>query len=120
MSYRDYLRGHNLRASELIGAQVRNPDGETLGEIKELVIASGNDMIVLSVGGVLNVGDKLVAVPYEELRVSPDGETLYVNRTRGELEAAPAYSYEEKRTHEAPPQPASRNASSGASGARYR
>lgn len=102
LSYRDYLRGHNLRASELIGAQVRNPDGETLGEIKELIIASGNDMIVLSVGGVLNVGGKLVAVPYEDLRVSPDGETLYMNRTHGELEAAPAYSYEEQT---AQPQP---------------
>jgi ribosomal 30S subunit maturation factor RimM len=98
LTYRDYLKGNDLRASELIGAQVRNPEGENLGEIKELVMASGKDMVVISVGGVLNVGDKLVAVPYEELRVSPDGNTFYVNRTKEQLEAAPAHSYERRAT----------------------
>jgi sporulation protein YlmC with PRC-barrel domain len=98
LTYRDYLKGNDLRASELIGAQVHNPEGENLGEIKELVMASGKDMVVISVGGVLNVGDKLVAVPYEELRVSPDGDTFYVNRTKEQLEAAPAHSYERRTT----------------------
>ena len=98
LTYRDYLKGNDLRASELIGAQVRNPEGENLGEIKELVMASGKDAVVISVGGVLNVGDKLVAVPYEELRVSPDGDAFYVNRTKEQLEAAPAHSYERRTT----------------------
>lgn len=94
LSYRDYLRGKNLRASEVIGAQVRNAEAENLGEIEDLVIASGTDMVIFSVGGVLNVGDKLVAVPYEELRVSADGDTFYVNQEQ--LEAAPVYSYEKQ------------------------
>jgi sporulation protein YlmC with PRC-barrel domain len=102
LPYQEYLKGHNLRASELIGAQVRNPENENLGEIEELVIASGRDMVVLSVGGVLHVGDKLVAVPYEDLRVSADGDTFYVNRTREQLEAAPAYSFDRQEAQPAP------------------
>jgi sporulation protein YlmC with PRC-barrel domain len=114
LPYQEYLKGHNLRASELIGAQVRNPENENLGEIEELVIASGRDMVVLSVGGVLHVGDKLVAVPYEDLRVSADGDTFYVNRTREQLEAAPAYSFDTQeaqpaRTAAAPATPAARD-----------
>src|SRR5688572_855010 len=76
-SYEDYLKGKNLRPSALVGARVRNSAGDTLGEIDEIVIPSADrdDMLViLSVGGVLDVGDKLVALPYDDLRVSPDGD----------------------------------------------
>jgi sporulation protein YlmC with PRC-barrel domain len=95
VSYREYLHGDDLRASKLVGARVRNADGDNLGEIEELVIPTRNDiLVILSVGGVLDVGDKLVALPYEELRVSPDGDTLYINRTEEQLKAAPEYTYE--------------------------
>ena len=97
LSYRDYLKGEDLRASKLVGARVRNAAGDNLGEIEELVIASRqrNDMLVIvSVGGLLDVGDKLVALPYDDLRVSPDGDTFYFDRTEAQLKAAPAYKYE--------------------------
>jgi sporulation protein YlmC with PRC-barrel domain len=97
LSYADYLKGKDLRASELVGARVRNADGDTLGEIEELVIPTrnGDDMLViLSVGGVLDVGDKLVALPYKDLRVSADGDTFYINRTEEQLKGAPAFTYE--------------------------
>src|SRR5918993_365029 len=97
LSYEDYLKGKNLRASALVGARVRNSVGGTLGEIDEIVIPSGDrdDMLViLSVGGVLDVGDKLVALPYDDLRVSPDGDTFYLDRTEEQLKAAPAFTYD--------------------------
>ncbi len=96
-SYEDYLKGKNLRPSALVGARVRNSAGDTLGEIDEIVIPSADrdDMLViLSVGGVLDVGDKLVALPYDDLRVSPDGDTLYFDRTEEQLKAAPAFTYD--------------------------
>jgi sporulation protein YlmC with PRC-barrel domain len=95
--YEDYLKGKNLRPSALVGARVRNSAGDTLGEIDEIVIPSADrdDMLViLSVGGVLDVGDKLVALPYDDLRVSPDGDTLYFDRTEEQLKAAPAFTYD--------------------------
>jgi sporulation protein YlmC with PRC-barrel domain len=97
VSYATYLEGANLRASEIVGARVRNAAGDNLGEIEELVIPTGDEddmLVIVSVGGVLDVGDKLVALPYKELRVSPDGDTFYFDRTEQQLEAAPAFSYD--------------------------
>ena len=74
MSYEDYLKGEDLRASKLVGARVRNAAGDNLGEIEEIVIPSRDQddmLVIVSVGGVLDVGDKLVALPYDDLRVSP-------------------------------------------------
>ena len=97
LSYEDYLKGADLRASELIGARVRNAVGDNLGEIEEIVIPSGDQddtLVIVSVGGVLDVGDKLVALPYDDLRVSPDGDTFYFDRTEEQLKAATAFTYE--------------------------
>jgi sporulation protein YlmC with PRC-barrel domain len=96
VSYATYLKGKDLRASELVGARVRNAEGDSLGEIEELVIPTGDQddmLVIVSVGGVADIGDKLVALPYKELRVSPDGDTFYYNRTEEQLKAAPAFSY---------------------------
>ncbi len=97
VSYADYLKGKDLRASELVGARVRNAEGESLGEIEELVIPSRDQddmLVVVSVGGLADIGDKLVALPYEDLRVSADGDTFYVDRTEEQLKAAPAFTHE--------------------------
>jgi sporulation protein YlmC with PRC-barrel domain len=96
LTHEEYLKGANLRASEIVGTRVRNAQGETLGEIEELVIPSRDRdemLVVLSVGGLLDVGDKLVALPYRDLRVSADGDTLYLDRTEEQLKAAPAFTY---------------------------
>jgi sporulation protein YlmC with PRC-barrel domain len=97
LSYADYLKGKDLRASEIVGARVRNAEGDTLGQIEELVIPSRDQddmLVVVSIGGVANIGDKLVALPYDDLRVSADGDTFYFDRSEAQLEAAPAFTYE--------------------------
>ncbi len=97
LSHEDYLKGKVLRASDLVGTRVRNAEGDNLGEIEELVIPSGDrdDMLVIvSVGGLADVGDKLVGLPYDELRVSTDGDTFYFDRTEEQLKAAPEFTYE--------------------------
>jgi sporulation protein YlmC with PRC-barrel domain len=122
VSYSTYLKGKDLRASELVGARVRNAEGDSLGEIDELVIPTGDQddmLVIVSVGGVADIGDKLVALPYKELRVSPDGDTFYYNRTEEQLKAAPAFSYEAEAEAQArapnqtarvaPPAPAARD-----------
>ena len=97
LAYGDYLKGADLRASEIVGARVRNAEGDSLGEIEELVIPSRDQddmLVIVSVGGLLDVGDKLVALPYDDLRVSVDGDTFYFDRTEEQLKAAPAFTYE--------------------------
>src|SRR5262245_48553340 len=84
VSYATYLKGKDLRASEIVGAKVRNAAGHSLGEIEELVIPTKNEdemLVIVSVGGLADIGDKLVALPYKDLRVSADGDTFYFNRT---------------------------------------
>ena len=96
LSYESYLKGEDLRASQIVGSRVRNAAGDNLGEIEELVIPSGDQddmLVIVSVGGVLDVGDKLVALPYDDLRVSADGDTFYFDRTEAQLKAAPVFTY---------------------------
>ena len=96
VSYHDYLKGKDVRSSELVGERVHSSTGETLGEIKELVIPVNRDrmLVILSVGGLGDIRDKLVALPYDDLRVSADGDHFYFDRTEEQLKAAPEFSYE--------------------------
>lgn len=93
VSHEEYRKGAGLRVSDLVGANVENAEGDTLGEIEEVLISGGPEdiRVIVSVGGVLDVGDKLVALPYKELRVSPDGDTFYIDRSEAQLEAAPEF-----------------------------
>ena len=57
-----------FRTSKLSGMNVKNHNGDELGEVKDLVIDVNSGKVVyaaLSVGGVLGIGDKLFAVPWK-------------------------------------------------------
>lgn len=56
-------------SSELIGRSVQNPQGETLGDINNVVLDErGNTTaVVIGVGGFLGLGEKDVGVRYEDL-----------------------------------------------------
>lgn len=83
-----------LYASNLIGANVKNPQGETLGAIKELVLDPGEAKIknaVVSVGGVLGIGAKSVAIPWDEVTLQSDGRAVVVAMAKEELQNAPEW-----------------------------
>jgi sporulation protein YlmC with PRC-barrel domain len=63
-----------LRASALIGATVYNDQKQTIGSISDLLVDKDNKVskVVLSVGGFLGVGSRLVAVPFADLRIEAD------------------------------------------------
>ncbi|MFO1184899.1 MAG: PRC-barrel domain-containing protein [Bauldia sp.] len=67
-----------FRASKVIGANVTNAAGDSIGKVDDVII--GNDgktaYAVLSVGGFLGMGSKLVPVRYEDLRIVSDRVTL--------------------------------------------
>jgi hypothetical protein len=48
-------------------------------------------LAVISVGGLLGVGDKRIALPYEQITVAPDGNTLFVSMTEEELKSKAAF-----------------------------
>ena len=79
------------RASKLIGMTVRNPQGEDLGDIKDIVLNFNKGTVsyaVLSSGGVLGVGEKLLAVPLTAFSESPDGAHLVLNATKTNISQA--------------------------------
>jgi PRC-barrel domain. len=86
--------GPVLSSSTLTGDSVRNPEGEDLGDIKDLMIdtASGNvEYAVLSFGGLLGMGDKLFAVPWKSLRVDTANHCLVLDVPKERLKDAPGF-----------------------------
>lgn len=83
-----------LSASTLIGKEVRNARGEKLGTIEELMIDLPIGCIayaVLSFGGILGMGDKLFAVPWQAFRVDAEREHFILDVERQALENAPGF-----------------------------
>ena len=80
-------------AADLIGTRVRASDGNEVGEIEDLVFSADAEVVtvVVSVGGFLDVADKLVAIPYDDIRVWSDDETLAIPLSAAELKTTPAY-----------------------------
>lgn len=87
--------GAALSADRLLGAPVANRGGERLGEVEDLVLGTDGTAryIVIAVGGVIDIGNKRVAVPYREATLTDEGTVVY-DATRAELAAAPALRYD--------------------------
>ena len=83
-----------LSASTLIGDDVRNPQGEKLGTLKEIMLDTQAGEIaygVLSFGGILGLGDKLFAVPWPALQLHPEEHGFVLNVPKDRLENAPGF-----------------------------
>lgn len=85
-----------FRATELIGKEVQNPDGERLGQVREIVIeASGRvRYLVIAYGGFLHMGDSLTAVPWDVARPALGKDYLVVSINRETLIEAPTLTAE--------------------------
>ncbi len=59
-----------FRASKLVGSNVYNQSGQTVGSVDDLLIGEDGKIsqAVVSVGGFLGIGGKLVAVPFNEFK----------------------------------------------------
>lgn len=72
----------NLTAKTLIGDEIKNNEGETLGHVEDLMLDLKNGKIeyaVVAHGGVLGMGEKLFAVPWGILSVDRPGQFLVLN-----------------------------------------
>jgi sporulation protein YlmC with PRC-barrel domain len=92
---------NEVYASRLIGASVKNAQGESLGKIDELVIDPHDAKIkaaVVSVGGVLGIGAKSVAIPWDKVEMGSgaDRDTVVVAMGKEELEQAPGWQKSER------------------------
>jgi sporulation protein YlmC with PRC-barrel domain len=80
---------------KLIGRNIKNAEGDTIGEIKSIYLNKDGkvDSVMVSVGGFLGVGDREVRIAWSDLRITDNGEKVTVNMTKDELKAKPEYKY---------------------------
>jgi sporulation protein YlmC with PRC-barrel domain len=85
------------QADEIKGSAVRNPQGEEIGSIEDVVVdvKKGNvAFAVIGVGGFLGVGEKNVAVPWDRLQPGNRPQSFVLNVDRQTLEQAPTVDLE--------------------------
>jgi len=86
-----------MAASSFEGEMVVNPQGETLGEIEEIMLDVRGGRIayaVMSVGGFLGVGEKYFAIPWPAFTMDTDTERFILDVDRDRLLNAPGFDRE--------------------------
>jgi sporulation protein YlmC with PRC-barrel domain len=83
-----------MGANTLSGTDVYNQKDEYLGDIKEIMLNMRTGRIsyaVLSNGGILSLGEKLFAVPWEALKLDTENKRFALNVDKDRLEGAPGF-----------------------------
>lgn len=84
----------SARASKLIGSKVYKGD-TSIGQIEDVLVDLDRatvTAVILSVGGFLGMGDKLVAVPVNQIKVGSEAR-FTTDLTKEQLASAPAFDY---------------------------
>ncbi|MBE0599305.1 MAG: PRC-barrel domain-containing protein [Desulfuromonadales bacterium] len=85
------------RTDQLVGLEVRGPQGEKIGVIRDLIIDLTDGSVTfaaLSVGGILGLGDKIHIVPWKALTASPQVDFLSLAADREKMAGEPKRSAE--------------------------
>jgi sporulation protein YlmC with PRC-barrel domain len=85
---------NGVRASKIIGEAVQNDQNQHIGKVDDLIVTSDDKitMAIVSVGGFLGMGDKLVAVPWQQLKTEGDHLVL-PGASKDAMSAAPNFRY---------------------------
>lgn len=86
----------DARASKVIGSRIYNEQNETVGSLDDILIARDNKQpvrAVISVGGFLGIGNKLVEVDYNRLKFEENNKVVLPNATKDDLNKMPAFTY---------------------------
>ncbi len=100
----DHVSQITWKCTDLKGFDVKTPSGETLGDVKEVAIDTSGRVsyLVLSVGGFLGMGTRLVAVPWDAFKFTveadkgdkgdkSDKRRITLATTKDQLERAPQF-----------------------------
>jgi sporulation protein YlmC with PRC-barrel domain len=91
----DFNLAGAVSVSAVLGARIRNTDGDTVGTVEDLFVDDRGAIstVVVSVGGSLGVGARSVGVKGRDIRRTRDGNSVVLVTALGkdELEALPPY-----------------------------
>ena len=83
-----------VRVDDIKGKDVHNPKGDEIGVVEAVAIDADKGSIayvVMSHGGFLGIGEKLVAVPWREFRMTRNSEALVLAVSEERLDKAPGF-----------------------------
>ncbi len=90
---------NGIQASDLMGAEVATTADENVGEVTDLIIDNNGQVVAISVsvGGFLGMGERNVAIGWDDVTKSGASEELElrIDATRESLRAAPEYKTED-------------------------
>lgn len=86
----------SINASQLVGLNIQDTQGETIGEVGEVVIDSSGKLngVLVDVGGFLGMGTHHVLLNWKDIQLSGQGDDVkaVINTTKENLKAQPEYS----------------------------
>jgi hypothetical protein len=83
-----------VRAAKIVGASVYNDQNQSVGSVDDVLMGHGNKATtaVISVGGFLGMGSKLVSVPFDQLKIE-NNRIVMPGATKASLTGMPTYKY---------------------------
>ena len=79
------------RVDWITGTTVTSPNGENIGSINDLIVDGDTGQMkaaVIGVGGFLGIGEKQIALPWEELTINSDAQEITSDLTQEEAGSA--------------------------------
>jgi len=95
VTFVDKQNNSEVLGTDFIGTPVVGKDGQQVGKVANLVFDQNGriELAVIGIGGVLGIGEKEVAVPFEAVKSEvKDGRHVFaIDATKEQLKDAPAY-----------------------------
>jgi sporulation protein YlmC with PRC-barrel domain len=102
------VQGLLLSTETLLGSEVKNPQAQDVGTLKQLMVDPHTGRVmyaVVAMGGFLGMGEKTVIVPWNALEVARDGKSLVLNVSPQMLQQAPTYEKGKEPMYAPPSEP---------------
>ena len=83
-----------VRAADLAGREVRNPADERLGKVEDITLDTATGRVayvVLSTGGFLGLGDRLLAIPWQIFQYDTENRRFILDVSKDTLRDAPGF-----------------------------
>jgi sporulation protein YlmC with PRC-barrel domain len=84
----DELYADGISVEDLIDAEVLGPTGEEIGDVENVIFDTDGKAlsVIAEVGGFLDIGDTHVNVPWDQLKIAADGDSVTIPLTQETIE----------------------------------
>ena len=89
-------KSDEVRVSKLVGATVYNDQNQSVGTVDDILLAHDSkqpNRAVISVGGFLGIGSKLVEVDYNRLKLEANNKVVMPDASKDQLKGMKDFSY---------------------------